>query len=135
MNPIPYAASVIWGVLTGLGLWLLTMPLSLGEMGGPINWAVWYLVVIALMLGVAAYTARAKGAPAGVVCGILFSAPIAAVCYFVSHTDATVLREHGGQVKFASIATVVLSVLLLGGVAQLRKTPHHPNDGTGNQKF
>ena len=134
MNPIPYAASIIWGVLTGLGLWLLTMPLSLGEMGGPINWAVAYLVVIAVMLVVAAYTARAKSAPAGVICGILFSAPIGAVCYLVSHTDATVLREHGGQLKFAGIAAVALSVLIMGGIAQSRGTPRQSN-AADDKKF
>jgi hypothetical protein len=134
MNPIPYAASIIWGVLTGFGLWLLTMPLSLGEMGGPINWAVGYLVVIAVMLGVAAYTARAKSALAGVICGILFSAPIAAVCYLVSHADAVVLREHGGQLKFAGIAAIALSVLIMGGVAQLRGTPHQ-NNAADDKRF
>jgi membrane-bound ClpP family serine protease len=66
MNPIPYAASILWGVVTALGLWLLVIPLSLGEMGGPTNWAVTSLVVAGLMLAVATYTARAKGTLAGV---------------------------------------------------------------------
>jgi hypothetical protein len=135
MNPIPYAASFILGMLTALGLWLLTMALSLGEMGGPINWAVWYLVIIALMLGLAAYTARAKAAPAGAICGILFSVPVAVVCYLISHTDATVLREHGHQLKFAGIAAVVLSVLLMAGIGQLRKMPDRSNAGTRGKKF
>jgi hypothetical protein len=134
MNPIPYAASILWGVLTGLGLWLLTIPLSLGEMGGPTNWAVAYLVVTGLMLAVAAYTARAKGAAAGAVCGILFSAPVGGACYLVSHGDSTILREHGGQLNFAAVAGVVLSVLLMAAVAASRKASHS-DEGTNAKRF
>src|SRR6478736_2415961 len=121
MNPIPFAASIIWGVLTAVGLWLLTLPLSLGEMGGPNNWAVAYLVVSGLMLAVATFTARAKGTVSGLVCGILFSAPIAGICHLVSHSDATVLREHGGQLRFTAIMVVLVSLLVLSGVAHVRK--------------
>ena len=134
MNPIPYAAAMLWGVLTAFGLWLLTIPLSLGEMDGPINWAVAYLAVTGLMLAVATYTARAKGTLAGVSCGVLFSAPIAGVCYFVAHADATVLREHGGQLKFVGFATVALSVFLMVGVAKLRKAPQS-DDRTNDKRF
>jgi hypothetical protein len=134
MNPIPYAASILWGVLTAVGLWLLTIPLSLGEMGGPINWAVAHLVVAGIMLALTTYTARAKGAFAGAICGILFSAPIAGACYLVSHGDAAVLREHGAQLKFAGVATVALSVVSMAGVAQSRRTPQ-TNDRTNDQKF
>ena len=134
MNPIPYAASILWGLLTGLGLWLLAIPLSLGEMGGPMNWAVAYLVVSGLMLAVTAYTARAEGAAAGAVCSILFSAPAAGACYLVSHADATVLREHGGQLKFAAITIVALSLLVMGAVAESRKTSHS-DEGTNAKKF
>ena len=134
MNPIPYAASILWGVLTGLGLWLLTIPLSLAEMSGPNNWAVAYLVVTGLMLAVTAYTARAKSASAGVICGILFSAPVAGACYLVSHADATILREHGGQLKFSAITAVAFSVLVMGAVAGSRKTSHF-DEGTNAKKF
>ena len=133
MNPIPFAASIIWGVLTAFGLWLLTIPLSLGEMGGPTNWAVAYLVVSGLMLAVATFTARAKGTMSGVVCGILFSAPIAGVCHFVSHSDATVLREHGGQLKFAAMTVGALSLLVMSGVAHFRKSC--PNEDASDKNF
>ncbi len=122
MNPIPYAASIIWGVLTGLVLWLLTVPLSLGDMGGPTNWAVPYLVVVGVMLAVTTYTARAKGALAGAICGILFVAPITGACYVVSHSDATILRENRGQLKFVAIAYTAVSLLLMAVVAEARKT-------------
>jgi hypothetical protein len=121
-------------VLTGLGLWLLSIPLSLGEMGGPINWAVAHLVVAGLMLSVTTYTARAKGALAGAICGILFSAPVAGACYLVSHAEATILREHGGQLRFAAIAAVAFSVLVMGAVAESRKTSHS-DEGTNTKKF
>jgi hypothetical protein len=134
VNPIPFAASITWGLLTAFGLWLLTIPLSLGEMGGPINWAIAYVIVSGLMLAIAAFTARAKGTASGMVCGILFSAPIAGACYFISHGDATILREHGGQLKFAAIAVVALSLLVMSGVAQLRNTPH-PNAGANEKNF
>jgi len=121
VNPIPFAVSIIWGVLTALELWLLTILLSLGEMSGPNNWAIAYLVVSGLMLAVAAFTARAKGTLSGVVCGILFSVPITGICHFVSHSDATVFREHGGQLKFAAATVVVLSLLVMSSVAHLRR--------------
>jgi hypothetical protein len=129
MNPVPYAVSILWGALTGLGLWLLTIPLSLGEMGGPINWAVTYIAFSGLMLALTTYTARARHALGGASCGILFSAPIAGVSYVVSHADDTVLREHGGQLKFAAIVAVALSVLVMGAVAGFRRTSHS-DDGT-----
>ena len=135
MNPIPYAASILWGVVTALGLWLLVIPLSLGEMGGPTNWAVTFLVVAGLMLAVATYTARAKSTLAGVVCSFLFSGPIAGVCYLISHANATVFREHGGQLKFVEFAVVALSAFLMVGVAELRKAPPPPEDGTNKDEF
>jgi hypothetical protein len=90
-------------------------------MGGPINWAVTYLMVAGLMLAITTYTARARSAFAGVVCGILFSVPVAGVCYLIAHSDPNVLREHGRQLKSVGYAIVALSVSLMAGVAELRK--------------
>jgi hypothetical protein len=123
MNPIPYAVSILWGTVTAFALCLITIPLSLAEMGHPINWAVAYLVVAGLMLAFTTYTARAKGALAGGSCGILFSAPIAGACYLIAHRDVAVLREHGRELEFAGIATLAISVLLMSCVAQVRKAP------------
>lgn len=121
MNPIPYAVAILWGVVTAVALCLITIPLSLAEMNQPVNWSVAYLGVTGLMLALTTYTARANGALAGATCGILFSGPVACACYQIAHRDVAVLREHGGELKFAGIAAVVLAILLMTCVARCRK--------------
>ena len=135
MNPIPYVASILWGVLTGAGLWLLTIPLSLAQMGGPTSWAVPLLVAAGLMLTITLCTARPKGALAGVACGFLFSAPVAGACYLIAHSDGRFLSEFGAELRLVAFATIVVSVLMMGAVAGFRKAPPHSDDQTSEKIF
>lgn len=133
MNPIPYAASILWGALTAVGLWLLTVPLSLGEMGGPTDWATVFIIVTVLMLAVAASTVRAKGALSGAICSLLFSLPIAAACFLVAHSSDTIRREHGGQLWLSGFAAVAVSGFVMSAAGYFRTALH--SGETKHKKF
>jgi hypothetical protein len=116
------AISLIMGVVTAVVLGVATPFMLLSELGGPTNFATPILFIALLGLALAAFASRPKGAIAGVVCGIIFSLPVVIVCCLIRHSDPTVLREHGGQLLFAGLATVAISVIAMAGLGGARKT-------------
>jgi hypothetical protein len=117
---MPYVVSIIWGIVTAVILGVCTPFVLLGEMGGPINLALPFLFIVALVLAIASYTSRAKGSLRGSVCGVLFAIPVALVCLIISRADDAIRREHGGQLLAVAGMSVFISLAVMAAVAHSR---------------
>lgn len=115
------AFSLVFGIVTAVVLGVATPFLLLGELGGPINFAPPILFIALLGLALSAFASRPKGAIAGAACGLVFSLPVVIVCYVICHSDPSALKEHGGQLFFAGLATVVVAVTTMAGIGGVRK--------------
>jgi hypothetical protein len=114
--------SLILGIITAVVLGVATPFMLLSELGGPTNFAAPILFIALLGLALAAFASRPRGAIAGAICGMAFSLPVVIVCCLIRNSDPTVLREHGGQLLFAGLATAAISVIAMAGLGGVRRT-------------
>jgi hypothetical protein len=93
------------------------------SVGGPIDFSFPFLFVVVVALAVASYTSRASGGLRGCVCGVLFTIPVALVCFIISRIDDAVRREHGGQLLAVAGMSVFISLAVMAAVAYSRTLP------------
>lgn len=80
---MPLARSIIIGFVTAAAIAGLMPGLLLGEWNGPINFGVPILVITSFALTVTAFVAKPRGWSRGLVAGVGFATPIAALCFLV----------------------------------------------------
>ncbi len=102
----------------------LMLSLSLGEIGGPINWAIPILVLAIAAFAFTAFIVRPRNVISGILCGVGFAVPIAIACYLPIQHEPVVKREHGEQLIFAALTIIVIAILVMGVRGYLRNTAH-----------
>jgi hypothetical protein len=117
-NPkaVDYFALLIGFIAAGLEYGLI-MLLCLGELGGPIDFRVPLLLVAGFLLAILTVFLRFRIWWHGILSGLFFAIPIAAVCFVFggqsSSFSVDLAKEHGGQLRFVALTVLFLSVGIL----------------------
>jgi hypothetical protein len=117
-NPkaVDYFALLI-GIIAAALEYGLIMLLCLGELGGPIDFRVPLLLVAGFLLAILAIFLKFRIWWHGILSGLFFAVPVAAVCFVFggqsSSFSVELAKEHGGQLRFVALTVVFLSVSIL----------------------
>ena len=95
----------------------LIVLLCLGELGGPIDLRAPVLAAAGVLLAILAICLRFRVWWHGILSGLFFAVPVALVCFVLgsrgSSFSAQLAKDHGGQLRFAGLTVVLLSVSVL----------------------
>ena len=85
----------------------------LGQMGGPVPFGYMWLAVDGPVLLLAMFVVKTRTFISAVVCGLIFSIPIAAFCWILPTMDSQLdyFREMRGEAVFTVVGSVVLMVV------------------------
>jgi hypothetical protein len=119
--PIRWGRSLLLGIFATIALFACYPVWELGQMGGPIPFTYLWLPVTSLFLLLALFLAKPQGVIAAVLCGLLFAIPVATCCWVWSVTDSLTSGYFGTEMRHDSIATLILSVILMLSVAFARR--------------
>jgi hypothetical protein len=138
---IRWGRSLLLGVLAVAALAVCSPAWMLAQMGGPVPFTFFWLLIASPFFLVALFLSKARGVLAGVVCGLSFAVPVAAFCWFFSTADPTVERYYRAEIRRDGVATLIFSVVLMLCVAVLRGIRHVERDkksaepdGAGNSR-
>jgi glucose dehydrogenase len=108
---MPWGRSLILGIIAAIGLAVGTPVWMLAQMGRPVDFSYLWLAVGIPALLLALFVVKTRTALAAVVCGVLFSTPIAAYCWILPSIDSKLDYFH--NMRTEAILTVIGSVVLM----------------------
>jgi hypothetical protein len=126
--PIRWGRSLLLGVLAVAALAVCSPAWMLAQMGGPVPFTAFWLLIATPFFLVALFLSKARSVLAGVVCGFSFAVPVAAFCWFFSTADPTVERYYRAEIRRDGVATLIFSVVLMLSIAVLRRMRYVERD-------
>lgn len=110
----PWGIALILGGLGAFALIALTPVWMLGQMGGPVDFLYLLLVVGVPAFLLTAFLCKTRTMVAAIICGLLFSLPIAAVCWWLPAHDPKLdyfhnMRDEGTGTVAGSIVLMVVA--------------------------
>ena len=126
-TPIPWGRSLLLGVLATVGLAVGTPVWMLFQMGRPVDFAYLWLAVGIPALLLTLFVVKTRSTKGAIICGVLFSAPIAAYCWLLPTFDPQLDYFH--NIRTEAILTVIGSVvLMIAATFQRQLNPPSDND-------
>ena len=110
-TPIPWGRSLLLGILATFGLAVGTPVWMLFQMGRPVDFAYLWLAVGLPALLLALFVVKTRSTKGAIICGVLFSAPIAAFCWLLPNLEAGLYSfgnnhpGHSRQFRFDNMTT------------------------------
>jgi hypothetical protein len=77
---VPWGGALTLGAFGAIVLGALTLQYFAGQMAGPMPYAELWLLLTGPLLLVSLRVTRTRSVAAGIVCGVVFALPLAAVC-------------------------------------------------------
>jgi hypothetical protein len=108
---VPWGRSLLLGILGALALGACTPAWMLAQMGGPVPFGYVWIIVGGAALLLALFVVKTRTIISAVICGLVFSTPIAALCWMLSTMDPRL--DYLKEMKGEGIATVIGSVILM----------------------
>jgi glucose dehydrogenase len=102
---------LLLGIIAAIGLAVCTPVWMLAQMGRPIDFSGLWLVVGIPVLVLALFIVKTRTVIAAVVCGVLFSAPIAAYFWILSSAEPRLDYFH--NMRSDGILTVIGTIVLM----------------------
>ena len=131
--PVPWGRSLLLGIIATIGLAVCTPVWMLAQMGRPVDFSGLWLVVGIPALVLALFIVKTRTVLAAVVCGVLFSAPIAAYCWILPSVEPQLDYFHNMRTDgmLTVIGTVVLMIV---ATFQRQLNPPADDDGDSDKK-
>jgi hypothetical protein len=108
---VPWGRSFLLGILGASALAGCTPLWMLCQMGGPVDFAYLWLAIGIPSLLLALFIVKTRTMLAAIVCGLLFSMPIAAFCWMLPTFDPQLDYFH--SMRNDAVLTVIGSVALM----------------------
>ncbi len=117
---IYWGRSLFLGLLATVGLGVCSPLWMLAQMGGPIPFTSFWLLITSPFFLLMLFLSKARDVLAGFVCGLLFSSPVAVFCWLFSTIDPNVEKYYRTEIRRDGVATLLISVIVMLFVVFLR---------------
>ena len=107
----PWGRSMLLGILATAVLSACTPLWMLGQMGGPVDFSYLLLGVGIPALLLALFLVKTRGIPAAIVCGLLFSIPIATFCWLLRAYDSKL--DYFNDMRTDGVLAVIVSIIVM----------------------